>query len=826
MRAIAERGRHVFLECGPATELIGMGKQCLDDAAGHTWLNSLHAEDADATVTRQALAQLYTAGAPVAWAEHHRGRERRRITLPTYAFDRRRHWLPAPAALATAGGGSGGHPLLGRESSTVEQRAAGVSEFTSRVSGDRPAYLADHKVIGKIVFPGAGYVEMLIALQDAVLGESDLPITGVSLHEALLIADEGSVELRSRWTPRPDGTADVEIVSLLPGEEPNTEAIERRHVTAMLGAEPTDTLAGTEQHLNELAQQAGEPHTRLTADELYADFAEIGVDYGPLFQGLTQATAHGPDLAVGELRGQDEASPEYLPPAILDCAFQTLAALRGDGDVVAMPVGIRSCRLLKKPRGATLRSVRRLVTLDPEATAAKAAAADGDTAPEQPPGPVLDLLVLEGDRPVFVMERLTLRQVAGATADRDRIYAEVRWVKRSLRAADPEPRHALLIGPAPDGVTELAEPAKERNVTLTVVPSAAEAGRPLREGHPTDVCWFWQPRRDPDESLRSECERNYRDLLALRYSTGRGGLRPRPAAVAAHRGRTVGTGGPAGAGTGARDLGLGHTLELRPRHVDRVPRPARHPRRPATALHPGRALLDPAGCTVFRVQGVKDRGPRGAGAGPPGGTGPAASDAPGASASAGAYGVLTVDGTSLSLSDRHAHVAVAEVDGDIAGYVAWNVDPARNTVKAVVTILAVAASHRRRRVGTTLCEHAFARMRALGAEAVEIGTGGDSSTRPPGPSTRNWAAPRCPSRSTTDRSESPAPQHQAARAVARCRLHSQAGTGPRGQRRVASAAVTPKLAVVASLAQAAQPRLLQDPRRRGWSAPPCAHPAP
>ncbi|WEV29496.1 GNAT family N-acetyltransferase [Streptomyces sp. 71268] len=77
----------------------------------------------------------------------------------------------------------------------------------------------------------------------------------------------------------------------------------------------------------------------------------------------------------------------------------------------------------------------------------------------------------------------------------------------------------------------------------------------------------------------------------------------------------------------------------------------------------------------------------------------------------------------LHAPDRHAHVAVAEIDGDIAGYVAWNVDPARR--KAVVTILAVAAHHRRRRVGATLCEHAFARMRALGAQVVEIGTGGD-----------------------------------------------------------------------------------------------------
>ncbi|MFI1507746.1 Y4yA family PLP-dependent enzyme [Streptomyces sp. NPDC020597] len=42
-------------------------------------------------------------------------------------------------------------------------------------------------------------------------------------------------------------------------------------------------------------------------------------------------------------------------------------------------------------------------------------------------------------------------------------------------------------------------------------------------------------------------------------------------------------------------------------------------------LEPGRALLDRAGCTVFRVQGVKDRN---------------------------GYGIVTVDGTSLSLSEQ------------------------------------------------------------------------------------------------------------------------------------------------------------------------------
>jgi ribosomal protein S18 acetylase RimI-like enzyme len=72
---------------------------------------------------------------------------------------------------------------------------------------------------------------------------------------------------------------------------------------------------------------------------------------------------------------------------------------------------------------------------------------------------------------------------------------------------------------------------------------------------------------------------------------------------------------------------------------------------------------------------------------------------------------------------QYRYVAIAEAGGAIAGYVAWSVDPARRN--ATVTILAVAAGHRRHHVGTALCEHAFDAMRTLGAEVVSIGTGGD-----------------------------------------------------------------------------------------------------
>jgi ribosomal protein S18 acetylase RimI-like enzyme len=77
---------------------------------------------------------------------------------------------------------------------------------------------------------------------------------------------------------------------------------------------------------------------------------------------------------------------------------------------------------------------------------------------------------------------------------------------------------------------------------------------------------------------------------------------------------------------------------------------------------------------------------------------------------------------------RHRYVAVAETADIIAGYVAWTVDPDRRNAR--ITILAVAAGHRRRYTGTALSEHAFAAMRELGAEVVVIGTGGDPFHRP------------------------------------------------------------------------------------------------
>jgi ribosomal protein S18 acetylase RimI-like enzyme len=68
---------------------------------------------------------------------------------------------------------------------------------------------------------------------------------------------------------------------------------------------------------------------------------------------------------------------------------------------------------------------------------------------------------------------------------------------------------------------------------------------------------------------------------------------------------------------------------------------------------------------------------------------------------------------------------VAELDGAVAGYVAWKVEPHRPD-HGEIYLLAVAQAHRRHQVGRELCVHAIDAMKSHGVAVVGIGTGDDA----------------------------------------------------------------------------------------------------
>ncbi|MGH3940586.1 MAG: SDR family NAD(P)-dependent oxidoreductase [Pseudonocardiaceae bacterium] len=494
MRSAQARGQHVFIEVGPSSALTDIGVQNGERSA-HLWVTSLSPSENDASTIRRALVRCYQAGLAVSWAGYHRGKPGRRIRLPGYAFDKKRYWLPVDRNRigATA---PDYHRLLGAEISTAEQRAGGEREFRTHLRPTEPAYLVDHIVMGQVVFPGAGYVEILLALQDAVFGETSHLMRDVRILEPLFLPEDTATEVRTRLRPGSEGHSTVQVVSRLDGRG---TGIERVHLTATLSGRegPIEVV----DRMQAAAQQCGVQEFEHRGADLYAQYAELGLPYGPEFRRIRTVARYPGGFAIGDLRGIDNPTREHLPASVLDAAMQTLAAVV-QLDNAYLPIGFDSIELLKKPKG-DLRVLTQLTSEEQEDLTA-------------------DIVGYEGDRPVFVVQGVRLKRIANTAAQAaDPRQLQPRWLKRSLldrEIATASEREIVVVHRAEADFVELAGSLAEASLRLHFAKNSTAAGRVLAEQPAiSELCWFWQtePNLTGAARLRAECERNYRDLLEL-----------------------------------------------------------------------------------------------------------------------------------------------------------------------------------------------------------------------------------------------------------------------------------------------------------------------
>lgn len=117
--SLAGMGCEIFVEVGPGKTLVGMGQRCLRGKAA-TWLHSLQSGQSDWCVLLGSVAELFVRGREIDWEGFDRDYRRRKVSLPTYPFERRRYWIgpsgapeaPAPPRRLKT---KASHPLLGRQ---------------------------------------------------------------------------------------------------------------------------------------------------------------------------------------------------------------------------------------------------------------------------------------------------------------------------------------------------------------------------------------------------------------------------------------------------------------------------------------------------------------------------------------------------------------------------------------------------------------------------------------------------------------------------------------------------------------------------------------
>ncbi len=280
-----------------------------------------------------AVARAYEAGVDISFPGLFSGESRRRVSLPSYPFQRRRIWVEGARRRRSGPG----HPLLGAR----HESPRGEVLFESEVSASYPAWLTDHRVHGRIVAPGALYGAMAALAQ---LSEEAGPVVveDMQLHSPLILPGEANSGDQEAGVRRLQLVMDVaegaqsRVVGIYSkgGEGGWTQHVEGR-VSAGIGVPESEAWADLESLKAGLSQEE--------VRGFYQTKSASGIDFGPAFR-VVRDLWSGPGEALGEitLPSDVDRSGIDIPPLLLDGCFQILAASRSEdvrGQTTYMPFG-------------------------------------------------------------------------------------------------------------------------------------------------------------------------------------------------------------------------------------------------------------------------------------------------------------------------------------------------------------------------------------------------------------------------------------------------------------------------------------------------------
>ena len=324
--AMTADGYDVFVEVGPHPVLLANIEECVT-AAGSTALvtASLRREKPERDTMLQACAAVYAAGCSPRW-DVIQPKGGAVVQLPPYPWQRKRFWIRQRPD-GEAQGRDTGHPLLGRQLSVAGDRVR-IWQGDSQAAR---AWLADHRIYRRLVLPAAAVVETFVAAAVAS-GMTRVELAGFTMHRPLFVP-EGE-EMSARW----------QIVATSTAGQRALEFFEQASGAWRLVASATAT-----EHESELTTPAvakSEQMSPIVANEIYRRFAQLGVEFGPAFQPLTDVR-RGQRVADASIATTGGSEPPFvvMHPGLLDGAFQlcSIAAGGPGGDVpsrVFLPLGI------------------------------------------------------------------------------------------------------------------------------------------------------------------------------------------------------------------------------------------------------------------------------------------------------------------------------------------------------------------------------------------------------------------------------------------------------------------------------------------------------
>ncbi|MEZ4869001.1 MAG: SDR family NAD(P)-dependent oxidoreductase [Caldilineaceae bacterium] len=373
IQTLNEAGCTTYLEIGPQSTLLGITQAIYDLGLGisdctpdepslathHSppatpcLLPSLREGQSDWQCLLTSLGELYVQGVAMDWAGFERDYTRRKMSLPTYPFQRQRYWLGRATPQRNVGLRSRGAGLRVLIDKMTRSPLVKETIFETAFALDTLPFLADHRVYGSIVSPGACQLAMLLDAAVLIFGQDQaLHLADVVLPQALVLsaadADEAARTVQAVLTPlnaNGHGPAyEFQLVSFTaPGKEDAAVSQSTELATHATGQLWCTAASTTTVDLTALRDRCATP---LELEPFYQSLSTREIMLGPAFRWLSEAWGgDGETLArlvvpacMGDLR-------EYtMHPGLLDSCFQ-VAMFQCEEQATLLPFALHQLTL-------------------------------------------------------------------------------------------------------------------------------------------------------------------------------------------------------------------------------------------------------------------------------------------------------------------------------------------------------------------------------------------------------------------------------------------------------------------------------------------------
>lgn len=341
IKQLEEEGIEIFLEIGPKPTLLGMVRSS-KDAEVHDYeqsqenaatLPTLRQGRADWQQMLSTLGELYKLGATIDWRAFDADYPRRKVTLPTYPFQRQRYWSARPKRKQ--------HPQHLRPliDTMVQSPAIQTTIFESVFSVDALPFLAEHRIYGEVVVPGACYLALVLNAVALTLETAACHLEDVIFPQPLLIPDGEERKVQLIFQKESDHTT-FQLVSMM-GTQQETMLTHARGKVSTIHTLPVEPVS--------IDTVQGSLVETLSADALYSRLSEMQIVMGPSFRWIEEIL-HGEGESIAQIQQPEvlhtnlDMADSQIDPRLLDSCFQLTAASGGQGEQVepAIPFAINS----------------------------------------------------------------------------------------------------------------------------------------------------------------------------------------------------------------------------------------------------------------------------------------------------------------------------------------------------------------------------------------------------------------------------------------------------------------------------------------------------